>query len=142
MQQNFLNIIAILIASFLIIIFILNIFKSQKNMIEGLTNADGTITSVPTPSSGVAGTAASYAAAIKANLIKLQDELLVSKYRKDYESAIINLDDYVGMLMIKQVLNMNVSGDVKSNIDAFNNLNTLKTAKESLNTTMAFLDKQ
>ena len=94
------------------------------------------------PSSGEAGNASSYAAAIKANVVKIQDELLVSKYRKDYETAIINLDDYIGYLMIKQTLNMNLNGDMKSNITAINNLNTLKGSKDALNATMAFLDKQ
>jgi len=138
MVQHFFNIIGILIVAFIIIVVIFTILSSQKNVIEGLTNADGT-TSGPAPSSGVAGTAASYAGAIKANLVKLQDEMLISKYRKDYETAIINLDDYFGMLMIKQALNMNLSGDITPNIDA---LNRLKAAKESLNVTMTFLDKQ
>ena len=58
--------------------------------------------------------------------------MLVAKYRKDYETAIINLDDYIGYLMIKQTLN----------IEAINNLNILKGSKEALNATMTFLDKQ
>ena len=68
--------------------------------------------------------------------------MLVAKYRKDYESAIINLDDYIGYLMIKQSLNMKLDGDIKANIEGLNNLSILKTAKDSLNTTMTFLDKQ
>ena len=122
----------------------------QTSIIEGLTNgsdalangSDNTNTSTVTPSSGEAGTATSYAAAIKAQSVKLQDELLIAKYRKDYEAAIINLDDYIGYLMIKQSLNMKPAGDIKSNLDAINALNILKSAKESLNATMTFLDKQ
>mgnify|MGYP007120772474 CR=1 FL=1 len=81
-------------------------------------------------------------ASIKAQVVKLQDELLVSKYRKDYETAIINLDDYAGYLMLKQILNMKLDGDMKSNVEALNNINILKNAKDSLNTAMTFLDKQ
>ena len=44
--------------------------------------------------------------------------------------------------MIKQSLNMKPAGDIKSNLDAINALNILKSAKESLNSTMTFLDKQ
>ena len=125
-------------------------FHLQTSIIEGLTNgsdalangSDNTNTSTVTPSSGEAGTATSYAAAIKAQSVKLQDELLIAKYRKDYEAAIINLDDYIGYLMIKQSLNMKPAGDIKSNLDAINALNILKSAKESLNATMTFLDKQ
>ena len=149
-QDEFFKIVGILIVSFFIIYMVVKMFHLQTSVIEGLTNADGTIISgsdalssdTTVPSSGEAGTAASYAAAVKAQVVKLQDELLVSKYRKDYEAAIINLDDYVGYLMIKQTLNMKLNGDIKANIEAINNLNILKSSKESLNSTMAFLDKQ
>jgi hypothetical protein len=140
-QDEFFKIVGILIVSFFIIYMVVKMFQLQTKVIEGLTNADGTI-SISAPSSGEAGTAASYAAAIKAEVVKLQDELLVAKYRKDYESVIINLDDYIGYLMIKQTLNMNLNGDTKTNLDAINALNILKNSKESLNATMTFLDKQ
>ena len=142
-QDEFFKIIGIVIVCFFIIYMVMKMFQLQTSVIEGLTNADGTISPAATaPTSGEAGTAASYAAAIKAQVVKLQDELLVPKYRKDYETAIINLDDYIGYLMIKQTLNMKLDGNMKSNIEAVNNLNILKNAKESLNATMTFLDKQ
>ena len=142
-QDEFFKIIGIVIVCFFIIYMVMKMFQLQTSVIEGLTNADGTISpSATAPTSGEAGTAASYAAAIKAQVVKLQDELLVPKYRKDYETAIINLDDYIGYLMIKQTLNMKLDGNMKSNIEAVNNLNILKNAKESLNATMTFLDKQ
>lgn len=142
-QDELFKIIGIIIVCFFIIYMALKMFQLQTSVIEGLTNADGTISpSATPPSSGEAGTAASYAAAIKAQVVKLQDELLVAKYRKDYEAAIINLDDYIGYMMIKQTLNMKLDGDMKSNIEAINNLNILKNSKDSLNATMTFLDKQ
>lgn len=142
-QDEFFKIIGIIIVCFFIIYMAMKMFQLQTKVIEGLTNPDGTISpSATPPSSGEAGTAASYAAAIKAQVVKLQDELLVPKYRKDYETAIINLDDYIGYLMIKQTLNMKLDGDMKTNIEAINNLNILKNAKDSLNATMTFLDKQ
>jgi len=140
-QDELFKIIGIIIVCFFIIYMALKMFQLQTSVIEGLTNADGTISS-STPSSGEAGTSTSYAAAIKSQVVKLQDELLVAKYRKDYEAAIINLDDYIGYMMIKQTLNMKLDGDMKSNIEAINNLNILKNSKESLNATMTFLDKQ
>jgi hypothetical protein len=139
-QDEFFKIVGILLVCFFIIYMVVKMFQLQTSVIEGLTNSDDTITY--SPSSGEAGTAASYAANIKAEVIKMQDELLVSKYRKDYEAAIINLDDYIGFLMIKQALNMKMTEDKKANMESINNLNTLKNAKESLNTAMAFLDKQ
>ena len=137
------KIIGIIIVCFFIIYMAMKMLQLQTSVIEGLTNPDGSIsTSTTPPSSGEAGTAASYAAAIKAQVVKLQDELLIAKYRKDYEGVIINLDDYIGYMMIKQSLNMKLNGDMKSNIEAINNLNIMKSAKESLNATMTFLDKQ
>jgi hypothetical protein len=142
MHEEFFKIVGILIVCFFIIYIVVKMFHLQATVLEGLTNGTETTTTNTIPSSGEAGTAASYAAAIKANVVKIQDELLVAKYRKDYETAIINLDDYIGYLMIKQSLNMNLNGDMKSNIEAINNLNILKGSKEALNSTMTFLDKQ
>ena len=146
MHEEFFKIVGILIVCFFIIYIVVKMFHLQSTVLEGLTNGSDTTTATANntinPSSGEAGNAASYAAAIKANVVKIQDELLVSKYRKDYETTIINLDDYIGYLMIKQTLNMNLNGDMKSNMTAINNLNILKESKEALNATMAFLDKQ
>ena len=143
-QDEFFKIVGIIIVSFFIIYMVVNMFYLQTKVIEGLTsgsdaltNSDGT-----TPSSGEAGTAASYAAAVKAQVIKLQDELLVSKYRKDYEAAIINLDDFIGFTMLKLTLNLKMSDDNKANFEIIDKLNGLKNAKDSLNATMTFLDKQ
>lgn len=130
-QEELFKILGIIFVSFFIIYFVL-MMTQKKNpyaIIEGFD-------------SGEAGTSSSYAASIKAQVVKLQDELLVSKYRKDYETAIINLDDYAGYLMLKQILNMKLDGDMKSNVEALNNINILKNAKDSLNTAMTFLDKQ
>jgi hypothetical protein len=120
-----------------------NMFHLQTKVIEGLTGgSDSESTSTVPPSSGVAGGAASYAAAIKSQVVKLQDELLVSKYRKDYEAAIINLDDLLGNIMLQQALTINLGGDTRTRMEGINALNILKNAKDSLNITMGFLDKQ
>ena len=146
MHEEFFKIVGILIVCFFIIYIVVKMFHLQSTVLEGLTNGSDTTTTTTTntvnPSSGEAGNASSYAAAIKAQVVKLQDELLVAKYRKDYETAIINLDDYIGYLMIKQALTLKLDGDMKSNIEAINALNILKSSKESLNVTMTFLDKQ
>ena len=144
-QDEFFKIVGILIVSFFIIYMVVKMFKLQATVLEGLTNgSDDSISSSSTSNvtNGEAGTAASYAATIKAQTVKLQDELLISKYRKDYETVIINLDDYIGYLMIKQVLNMKVTDNLQANMISINNLNNLKSAKDSLNSTMTFLDKQ
>ena len=142
-QDEFFKIVGILIVCFFIIYMVLKMFQIQSSVVEGLTNNDGTVEApASAPSSGEAGTAASYAAAIKAQVVKMQDELLISKYRKDYEAALINLDDYIGYLMIKQSLNMKMGEDKKAGMESIAGLNALKSARESIETTMTFLDKQ
>lgn len=138
-QKDFFQILGIIAVGFFIIFTTLKMYHQRSPIMEGLTNNSSSSTS---SKSGEAGSAESYAAAIKAQTVKLQDELLISKYRKEYEAAIINLDDYIGYLMIKQTLNMKADGESKTNIENINALNILKNAKESLNITMTFLDKQ
>ena len=132
-QDDFFKIIGIIIVCFFIIYMVVKMFQLQSNVIEGLTNSD---------TAEESGTASTYAANIKAQIVKLQDKLLISKYRKDYEAAIINLDDLVGYLMIEHILNMKLGKDMKTNMESINALNILKNSKESLNATMTFLDKQ
>ncbi len=139
-QDEFFKIVGIIIVCFFIIYMVVNMFYLQTKVIEGLTS--GSDSSIVAPSSGEAGTSSSYAAAVKAQVVKLQDELLVSKYRKDYEAAIINLDDYFGFTMLKLSLNLKMSEDNKANFEIIDKLNSLKNAKDSLNAIMTFLDKQ
>jgi hypothetical protein len=145
MEDDLFKMVGILFVSLFIIYIVVKLFHLQASVLEGLTNPDtnNNSTSVTSTSvSGEAGTSASYAAGIKAQVVKLQDELLISKYRKDYETAIINLDDYCGMLLLQNALNMNTTGDMKANMEKLNNMNTLRQAKDSLNVAMKFLDSQ
>jgi hypothetical protein len=111
---------------------------TETPVMEGMENKK---TSSGGVARGVAGGSADYAAKIKAEVIQLQDTLLITKYRIDYENAIIGLDDLINFLMLKETLNMNIDGG-KSTMTGLNNLITLKNAKEALNVTMAFVDKQ
>jgi hypothetical protein len=143
-DDDILKVVIFIILGIAFIYYVIKCMNLQSSLIEGLTNEKtDTVTSISELSAnGIAGNAAKYAAAIKAQAVKLQDELLVSKYRKDYESAIINLDDYVSMMMLKTVLSMKAnSADSKANIELLSNLNILKSSKDSLNTTMTYLDK-
>ena len=100
---------------------------------EGMTDA-----SVTPPPNGVAGNAASYGATIKAENIKLQDTFLITKYRTDYETAILNLDDLLNSLMLKTALSI----DAKKPADGIKQLAEMNQAKSALNSVMKFVDKQ
>jgi hypothetical protein len=132
MDEEIIKIIGVLIISMIIIYFFIHGFKT--NITEGLTNNNKLDFG-----NGEGASSSTYAANIKSKVIQLQDELLINKYRKDYENVIINMDDYVSYLMLKTVLNMNIEGnDMKNNLMT---LNTLKQTKDSLNETMKVLDR-
>lgn len=113
---------------------IINLFKVKNPVLEGLTNKS----KVP---SGEAGGSEQYAADLKTEVIKLQDLLLTSKYRNDYEDIILSLDDYMNLMMLKALLNMDPSsGDDEKNMNHIDRLNKLNGAKKALETTMKYLD--
>jgi hypothetical protein len=133
MNQIINNILIILVVSFLIYIVFSNL--SSK---EGMTNQSSTSTlSDSSILNGIAGNASGYAAQIKSNTIKLQDTFLISKYRKDYENIVINMDDYVNNLMLETVLNLNQ----KNPEDSLDKLSKLNDAKVALNNVMKFIDR-
>jgi hypothetical protein len=126
---------------FIVICFVIYLVFNSFNynpIREGMTDASGNSINVSSPGNGIAGNAASYSAALKSNVIKSQDTFLISKYRSDYESAIINLDDLINNLMLKTALSVNQT-DPSSAID---NLAKMQQAKIALNSVMKFVDSQ
>ena len=124
---------------FIGICFVLYLFFKNFNFSgikEGMTDASGN--SVTPPPNGVAGNAASYGATIKAENIKLQDTFLITKYRTDYETSILNLDDLLNNLMLKTSLSI----DAKKPADGIKQLAEMNQAKSALNSVMKFVDKQ
>ena len=111
-------------------------YNNAYGIIEGMTDGSGNIT--PSSTNGVAGNAASYGATIKAANIKMQDTFLISKYRSDYETAILNLDDLLSSLMLQTALTV----DTKSPQAAIKQLAEMNQAKTALNTVMKYVDKQ
>ena len=111
-------------------------YNNQYSLIEGMTDDSGT--AATSTDNGIAGNAASYGAQIKAATIKLQDTVLISKYRSDYQTAILNLDDLVDNLMLKTVLSIDTSNPA----DGLKKLADMNQAKLALNNVMKFVDKQ
>lgn len=113
-------------------------FNYNPMLIEGMTDASGNLVTVNAPANGIAGNAAAYAAALKAATIKSQDTFLISKYRSDYESAILNLDDLINNLMLKTALTVNQDNPT----EAVEKLSKMQQAKVALNSVMKFVDSQ
>jgi len=133
MKTELINLLFI-IASCFIIYFIYKNLKITASYKEGMTDASGN----EIASNGVAGNAAAYGAAIKAATIQLQDVLLVSKYRSDYETVVLNLDDLINNLMLKTTLSINP----KQPVETIMELSKLGQAKVALNSVMKFIDSQ
>lgn len=107
---------------------------------EGLENASSSNIS---SSNGIAGNIDSYAATIKQKAVNLNDTLLISKYQKQYEPLIVNVDDLLNSMMLQTVLSIDV-GSVNTPskmIESMKILNELSAAKESLNKVMKFVEK-
>jgi len=125
---------------FIGIIFVVYLlFRNFKfDIQEGMeTKKDTPATSQTTSSTnGIAGNAASYGASIKSTSIQLQDMLLISKYRSDYETAILNLDDLINNLMLETALNI----DAKNPQTSIEKLGKMNQAKVALNSVMKFVD--
>jgi hypothetical protein len=127
MDKQILNLLLVLFICFIAYYIFRNL-----NFKEGLENNTPSVSS----SNGIAGSAQNYAANIKSVTIKNLDELLISKYRSDYENTILNVDDLINTMMLKTVLNIDNSNPMPS----FAKLNELNTAKTALNNVMKFVD--
>lgn len=136
-MKDFYNLL-LFIAICFVIYFVFRSFHYNPMLIEGMTDASGNSVAVSAPANGIAGNAASYAAALKATTIKLQDTFLISKYRSDYESAILNMDDLISNLMLSTALNVNQSKPDES----IEKLAKMQQAKVALNSVMKFVDSQ
>jgi len=122
----------------LFILFIIYIIFKFTKTVEGLE----TLTPTSSGTGGVAGNADSYASTIKSNTIKQQDTFLISKYRKSYETVILNLDDLINNLMLQTTLNIDSNGKIEKVLESFKTLNTLSESKKALNQVMKFVDSQ
>lgn len=76
---------------------------------------------------------------------KINDTLLINKYRSNYEETIVHLEKAVSLSLLSEVINNaeKIAGDVTSteSVKTIANLNQLKTFRETLNQTMIILDK-
>ena len=124
------KIICIIAILLVISLIILNIV-GDKSVIEGLENnvSESDITE-------------SQNAAILSKIVMLDDQLMISKYKRQYENMIINMDDYINLMMIQQLLKIKMDSGIGTTIEGLDYLNTLKSAKDSLNVAMKFLDKR
>lgn len=77
---------------------------------------------------------------------EIEDKLLVSNYRKDYENIIIGLDDVISTTILSEVCKnaQELANKPLGNnsLDQIRNINDLKAFKDTLNDAMKTLDKK
>jgi hypothetical protein len=134
MKKELMNLFIFIGICFLVYLVFRNI-KTLK-LQEGMTSSSDSSSTSTSVTNGVAGNASAYAANVKTASIKLQDTLLISKYRSDYENAILNLDDFINNTMLQTALNTDLTNP-QSSITQLSNLNQAKTA---LNSIIKFID--
>lgn len=137
-MKDFLTIVITLAITMYVVYYLVNKFAySQYTIIEGLENKSAS------SDDNIAGNAGTYSSNLKASSVKILDKFLISKYRTDYENAIINADDYISAIMLQQVFKMDLTNpDSRPNIDILTTLSQLQNAKTALNSVMTFVDKQ
>jgi hypothetical protein len=137
MNKQLINLLFIIAICFVAYLLFRNLdFKEGMTTDSPTSTSTSTSSSTTTTANGIAGSAQNYAANIKSMTIKNQDVLLISKYRNDYENAILNLDDLINTMMLQTALSVNSSNPIAS----IEKLNQLNSAKGALNSVMKFVD--
>ena len=129
--MDILQYVAVAVLAIFVFSVVRNLYFTQTSIVEGLENKSTTSTSKKIN-------------AIKTSLDNLTQEmdetLLVSKYKKDYEDILLLQDDVVNKTML-ELLTQNVLNNSKSE-SVVNNINSLYNLKSSINAAMDFLDDQ
>ena len=94
-----------------------------------------------TKDTGLTDKADIFASKIKSTNIKLQDKLLIHKYKQNYEKIILNIDDLINKLMLEKILYINIHHKNKM-METLEEINTLSESKNNLNTIIKFVDSQ
>jgi hypothetical protein len=143
MEKDFWSLIVLIGLCLIILYLLVVVFFKKREGLENSTDAAATTTPAAGASAdGIGGNAANYAELIKAKSVQMQDSLLITKYRTDYENTIINLEDYCNLMMLYQILKINLNGDAKSTLSVFAGINALSNTKKALNEAMQYVDKQ
>lgn len=118
--------------------YLLALYFSKNGMREGLENNNKEKTTISSSTNGIAGGAQGYAASLQTKAVSIQDQLLIPKYRQDYENMVLNADTLINATMLQTLSNMDPDNPSES-LTMIGNLNNAKTA---LNSIMKYIDSQ
>lgn len=139
MNEDLIKLIGIVVIIGFLIYLAAKSMRLHMNVMEGLTNPTSS-----SSASGVGASASNYATTLKNQVTQLHNDTLLlnnKDYVKEYGNIILSMDDYINALMLKTVLNMDVTADnADKNISAMKTLNELNAAKASLNNVLKYVD--
>lgn len=123
------------ILMFILIYFINKSIRYYLNQpyIEGMTTNNDNNTN---NNNGIAGNSSNYATQIKDQTVQLQDQLLISKYRSDYETILLNLDDYLNVKMLELFLSLSPNNLSKQ----LHSISIMQQTKRSISDILKFID--
>ena len=120
--------------------------ESFGDNIEGLTtlsnSSSGSKNNLGTSFNGIAGNAANYAKKLEGHTAKIVDEMLIPKYRNDYEQVLLHLENYNNANLLNKLLNYNLNDPTKSVEEISDIVKHHDNVVQSLNNAMKFLDNQ
>ena len=123
--------IIIIIISFYII---LKVFNNRTSLVEGLVGSTAT-----------ASKSEQIAASILNDNKVFKDALLMPKYYKNYESIIVDMEEWCNLQMVNAVVDNGINvndGMSEANMKIVKNINDVKKMKDNLQDVMSYLDSQ
>jgi len=136
MNDDLLKIIGIVaIISYLLFLAIKSM-SLHMNVMEGLTNNDNS-----TKITGEGNNMDNFLSTIKNQVKSMKDTLAIDQNKQKYENIVVSIDDYVNLLMVKKMLNIDPrTTDSNLYTNDFKTLNELNSVKKSLDTIMKYID--
>lgn len=139
-QEEILMYVGMIVVAFFVLYMISRMAKIQRNVVEGLTNNKNKDKSM------IDVMAEGNIKELKSLNQKLDDSLRIDKYRKDYEDMLIDLDDYLNGVLLRELTFLsNDINDIKETSqlsESIPKINELYKFKENLNTTMDYIDSK
>jgi len=122
----------------LVCVFVSKCMRMHFSIIEGMTSGSKDSSEESTNSSSVS----TLAQEVLEKGQEMEDNLLIEKYKDDYENLIINTDTMVSMSQLGMLKQLSNNVDVKKTDELIKKINDIEIFKTSLNSMMKSLDKK
>lgn len=129
--MDILQYVAIVVLAIFAFSVIRNLYFTQTSIVEGLENKSNTSTSKKINT---------LIASLNTLTEEMDETLLMSKYKKDYEDILLLQDEIVSKSILELITQNNLTSS--KNNDVLTAINNLQNVKLAINDTMSYLDDQ